>query len=312
MGMTEQTRTAWTDLPEAIHRHVESILGGAVTKAVSQVDGFSPGSADRVEAENGRRAFVKAVQRDRNPGAFDLHRREIRVMALLPASVSAPALLGSYDRDEWVALILDDIEGHHPGRERDGSDVTAVLDAFASLPQVEAGEGIGLPTVADEIVDEAKGWQEMFADASLGELPEWVQGSFDRLRGAAEGASLAVEGDFLQHLDGRADNVLIDGSGRAWIIDWPWAGIGARWVDGLMYLFDARVRGESVDVEAILRSHPLFSGVPAQRIDAVLSAMTGGFFTKARRPAPPNMPTLREFQKQEALAGAAWLRERWG
>ncbi|BDZ51356.1 hypothetical protein GCM10025867_35970 [Frondihabitans sucicola] len=84
MGTTNPSRTAWPDLPDAVRRHVEETLGGPVTRATSQVDGFSPGSADRVETADGRRAFVKAVERQQNPGAFDLHRREICVMAALP------------------------------------------------------------------------------------------------------------------------------------------------------------------------------------------------------------------------------------
>ncbi|BDZ51357.1 hypothetical protein GCM10025867_35980 [Frondihabitans sucicola] len=225
--------------------------------------------------------------------------------------MSAPTLLSSYDRDEWVALVLDDIDGRHPGGALDGSDVGAVLDAFATFPRVERPDQGGLPRVSDEITDEASGWREVLDDGAAADLPEWVRQSIDSLESAAAEASTALSGDFLQHLDSRADNVLLDQAGRAWIIDWPWAGVGARWVDGLMYLFDCRVRGESVDTEGVLRSHPLFDGVPESSVDAVLSAMSGGFFAKSRRPAPPNMPTLRAFQKTEALAGIDWLRERW-
>lgn len=312
MAPTSDSRTSWAALPEAVHRHVEEILGGTVVSAVSQVDGFSPGSADRVETSSGRRAFVKAIARDRNPGGFDLHRREIRVMESLPPTVSAPNLLGSFDDGNWVALLLDDIDGHHPGRSRDGSDTVAVLDAFATFPRLEATKSAGFPRVADEIADEAAGWQKLLAEEALEGLPGWVEDSLDRLILIAAEAPSAVDGEHLQHLDSRADNILIDAAGTAWIIDWPWAGIGARWVDGLMYLFDARVRGETIDAGALLDSHPLFDGVPARRIDSVLAAMTGGFLYKASQPAPPHMPTLRSFQKAEGLAGVAWLQERWG
>lgn len=311
MGRTEHSRTAWTDLPEAIHDLVGEILGGQVTGAISQIDGFSPGSADRVATANGRRAFVKAIRREHNPGAFDLHRREIGVMSALPPTVSAPELLGSYDHDDWVALVLQDVEGRHPGHAGDGSDTRAVLDAFATFPLLGPAKQTGLPRVADELTDDVRGWQDLIDDGVEDDLPEWVQGRLPRLHEAAEAALANVDGDFLQHLDSRADNVLVDTTGTAWVIDWPWAGVGARWVDGLMYLFDCRVRGETVDVDDLLRTHPLFDGVPASSIDSVLSAVTGGFFNKARRPAPPNMPTLRGFQHAEALAGVAWLQERW-
>jgi hypothetical protein len=53
----------------------------------------------------------------------DLHSREIRVMTAMPKGVRAPALLGSYRSDDWVALIVEDVDGRHPGVARDGADV---------------------------------------------------------------------------------------------------------------------------------------------------------------------------------------------
>jgi aminoglycoside phosphotransferase (APT) family kinase protein len=312
MATAERPRTDWIDLPPAVHDLVAEILDAPVTSAISQMNGFSPGSADRVSAANGRRAFVKAVHRDRNLGAFDLHRREIDVMAVLPSTVSAPALLGSYNRDGWVALILDDVDGRHPGHDGDGSDTWAVLDAFATFPRVDRSTQGRLPRVFDDIATEARGWREIADDGAVDLLPEWAQARLTQLRDAADAAPTAADGEYLQHLDSRADNVLIDATQKAWIIDWPWASVGARWVDGLMYLFDCRVRGEAVDSDAILRTHPIFEGVDASAINSMLSSVTGGFFNKARQPSPPNMPALREFQRKEGIAGADWLRERWG
>jgi hypothetical protein len=303
-------RTAWHELPDELHRTVAEMLGGPVSRAVSQSNGFSPGSADRVATASGQRAFVKAVHRDRNPDAYELHSREITVMTVMPKGVRAPALLGSYLTDDWAALILEDIDGRHPGEARDGTDVWPVLDALATFAAVPAAELGGLPSAADEFAAEANGWTELAAGRAP--LPEWVAVSADRLRAAADAVTDAVAGRHLVHLDCRADNVLLDHDGAAWIIDWPWAGIGAPWIDGLSYLLDARLRGDRVDAEAVLGQHPLFRQAPAASIDAVLAALAGGFFNKARRPAPPNMPTLRAFQLREAHAAADWLRARWG
>ncbi|UJP10421.1 hypothetical protein L2X99_01585 [Microbacterium sp. KUDC0406] len=95
MPDTVKTRVLWDDLPADLRAEIEHVLGGGVVSAQSQAGGFSPGSADRVTTADGRRAFVKTVHRDRNEGAYELHRREIDVMRLLPAEVSAPALLGT-------------------------------------------------------------------------------------------------------------------------------------------------------------------------------------------------------------------------
>lgn len=304
-----KTRMLWTDLPGDLVAEVERALGGSVVSAVSQAEGFSPGSADRVETANGRRAFVKAVHRDRNEGAYELHRREIEVMRALPSHVRAPALRGSFVTDDWAALVLDDIEGRHPGSALDGSDVGAVLDAFATFPQLDGEASAMLPSAALEFAAERDSWGILQRDGAL--LPPWAQDFDSRLRAAGERVCDVVRGEHLLHLDGRADNVLIDEGGVAWIIDWPWAGVGARWVDGLLYLLDARFRGERVDADGMLHSHPLFEGVTAADIDSVLAGVTGHYLVKAGWPSPPNMPTLRDFQRREAHAGLDWLRERW-
>ena len=305
-----KARTAWTELPGELVATVEGLLGGAVVAATSQTEGFSPGSADRVVTQQGRRAFVKAVHRERNSGTYELHRREIDVMRLLPDGVRAPTLLGSFVTDDWAALILDDVEGHHPGATTDASDVPAVLDAFASFPRLGSEARAGLPSASEEFVAERDSWAALDADGV--EVSAWAQRVRPRLRAAGERVTEVVGGEFLQHLDGRADNVLIDRAGGAWVIDWPWAGYGARWVDGLLYLLDARFRGEPVDAERLLRTHPLFAGVAAADVDSVLAGVSGRFLDKARLPAPPNMPTVREFQRQQGVAGLAWLQARWG
>lgn len=94
------TRVQWSSLPLHLTRWAEQELGGSVVHAASQTSGFSSGSADRVQTQNGRRAFMKAVSRDRNSGTFELHRREADVMRKLPASIPAPTMLDVFDDDE--------------------------------------------------------------------------------------------------------------------------------------------------------------------------------------------------------------------
>lgn len=57
MANEMKARMLWKDLPQELVSQVEGVLGGAVVKAHSQSEGFSPGSADRIEAANGRRLF---------------------------------------------------------------------------------------------------------------------------------------------------------------------------------------------------------------------------------------------------------------
>ena len=107
-------RIGWVDLPSAVRGAVERSLGSQVVAAVSQPGGFSPGTADRVVTADGRRAFVKAVGGDINEGSLALHRMEARVAATLPSEAPAPRLLACHDDGEWIALVLEDVDGASP------------------------------------------------------------------------------------------------------------------------------------------------------------------------------------------------------
>ncbi|TQK20160.1 phosphotransferase family enzyme [Microbacterium sp. SLBN-154] len=298
----------WSSLPSTVTSWVEAELDGRVIATKAQLNGFSSGSADRIVTDNGRRAFVKTVARSRNAETLELHRREANVMRMLPSEVRAPALLGVYDDDEWIALMLDDIEGAHPHGPH-GSDIPAVLDAIADLPEA-TGPLAALPQLHEELADDFNAWNRIDADDVDEALPPLALTLRDRMMETAVGAADAVVGDRLVHLDCRADNILIDEAGAAWLIDWPWASIGARWFDGVIYLLDCVMRDEVVDADVYL-GHPLFDGLRSEQVDAVLAALAGNFYNNARQPAPPNMPTLRAFQRAEADAAVTWLARRW-
>ncbi|MFJ4219653.1 phosphotransferase [Curtobacterium luteum] len=307
-------RTNWDELPTTLRTRIEDALGAPVVRSESQASGWSPGSADRVVTADGRRAFVKALARSRNGDGIDLHRREARVVGALPAGVRSPRLVAAFDEvhhdDDWVALVLDDVDGHHPGADRDGRDTAAVLDALATLPRA-TGVLATLPRMTDELGDEFGAWDRMLATGLPGVVPSAVASAAERLADAARGAVALVDGDHLVHADCRADNLLVDREGRVWIVDWPWAGVGARWLDPLTYLLDVLVRGEDDDVDHHLRTHPVFAGVDAAAVDAVLAALAGLFLEKAAHPAPPNMPTIRAFQRREGVVAAEWVLRRW-
>ncbi|MFJ3385694.1 MULTISPECIES: hypothetical protein [unclassified Curtobacterium] len=309
-------RTTWTDVPGAVRTRVEAVLGSPVVAAVSQPGGYSPGGADRVTTADGTRAFVKTLSRSRNADGYGFHEREARVVSALPPTVRAPrlraALTTSVDGDDWIALVLDDVDGQHPGAARDGSDVTAVLDALDTLP-VATGTLADLPRIAADLADDFAAWDRMLASGTLpAVVPEDVGAHAGRMAIAARAGAAAVDGAHLAHLDCRADNLLLDADGLVWVVDWPWAGVGAHWLDALTYLLDALVRGEDVDVERHLATHAVFAGVPSESVDAVLAGLAGMFLEKAAQPAPPNMPTIRDFQRTEGVAAARWLLRRWG
>lgn len=301
-------RMQWTELPAEVTRWVESELGGAVVTTRSQANGFSSGTADRVETAGGRRAFVKALSRQRNAGGYELHRRETVVMRSLPATVPAPRLLGSFDDGEWVALILEDVDGTHP-RANDREDVRGVLDALATLP-LAVDTLSWLPRVNEELEDDFHGWNRIAQDGADAILSTAARELRERIVSVSVDAFDAVDGESLVHLDCRVDNILVDPAGKVRIVDWPWASVGAPWLDALTYLLDVSMRDLEVDVEIYL-DHPIFETMTSDHADAALAGLAGAFYDNARAPALLDMPTLRSFQKAEGDAAVEWLSRRW-
>jgi Phosphotransferase enzyme family len=302
-------RIGWSDLPAAVHGTVADILGGPVVSAVSQPGGFSPGSADRVVTAAGRRAFVKAVSAAQNPMSPALHRQEIVVSRSLPASASAPELLGSYDDGDWVALALADVDGRHPVTPWESGELSLVLGMLARLAAGGVPAGLAqLPSLASEMADDLDGWRHLRADPPPG-LDPWALSHLDLLVDVASAGTAALTADTLVHADTRADNLLISATGKVTLVDWPWACLGPVWLDTVALLVNVNLYGGH-DVEALLQSEPLVAGAPASAVTGFLAGVTGFFLHVARLPDPPGLPTVRAFQQAQGDATLSWLRRR--
>jgi aminoglycoside phosphotransferase (APT) family kinase protein len=298
-------RIGWLDLPPAIRSRIETIIGGGrVEAAVSQRGGFSPGTADRVTTETGRKAFVKAVHPAINTRSAELARMEIRVSAGLPRTAPVPALLGSFDDGEWVVLVLEDIDGVQPRTPWRDAEFDAALAALAELAAAVTPSPVGgLPTTAERLAEEFGSWERIVADPPA-DLDPWLTERLPDLRTASKRSLDALSsGNTLVHGDIRADNMLVRrGDGRVVIVDWPWGATGPEWVDRLLLGINVYVYG----------------GDPSRALDTIdpavvtdfLAGLVGYFEHICRLPPPPAIPTVRAFQRWQAEALRPWLRER--
>lgn len=308
-------RPQWSELPAGLRAEIERVLGSEVVEAQSQPGGFSPGSADRVVLADGRRAFVKTGDAAVNAETVEIHRREAAIAAALPGSVPAPRLLGVVDRGDVIALALADIEGRHPETPWRCDELTAVLDALYEISSAVIGPEVSLPAIGSVYGPPFGGWRRLIAcGGQVPPLPdgldEWAQDRLPRLEAAAADSLRDLQGTSLLHLDIRADNLLVRPDGSIVVVDWPWAGRGAPWVDALGLLINVRYYNPRADVEALIAAHPVFAEMPE---DAATRALAGfaGFFIEASTRAPsPGIPTLREFQRDQGIATLGWLRER--
>ena len=302
-------RVTWESLPAAVRAGIEDVLGSPVVAAVNQPGGFSPGLAARVRCADGGRAFVKAVGTPLNPESPDIHRREAVVTAALPGGVPVPRLRGSYDDGDWVALVLDEVDGRMPHDPWRPDELRTVVSAVTELSRSLTPCPVPSPRVAaDEVRELMLGYRDLAADPP-GDLDPWERRHLDRLAGLAASALEVVDGDTLVHFDLRADNVLLSGS-RVWFVDWPWAFRGAAWIGSVMLLKNAAFHGH--DPEPYLEDHPLLADVDPWHVTAFVAGMAGFFGSAGRRPAPPGLPTVRAFQLAQHATTLAWVRRRTG
>lgn len=308
------TRLGWHDLPAAVRDRIGEVLGSPVVGAVSQAGGYSPGSADRVVTTDGRRAFVKAASPAVNSDTPTIHRREGAITARLPAAVPAPALIGVVDDGEWIALVLEDVEARHPSTPWRARELAAVFDALQQVAAVDLPADVPVVDLADAVArDTLARWRALDPDAIPalpGGLDAWVRTRHHELTDAAAQAVADVRGDRLVHFDTRADNILLRPDGTVVLVDWPWAARGAGWFDALTLLINVLYYDPSANVEALITCD-VFDGMPRDAATNVLAALGGMFLEASLRPDPPRMPTLRTFQRDQAIVTLDWVRRRW-
>src|SRR5690349_356523 len=158
------TRIGWLDLPAHVRERIETVIGGRVVEATSQTGGFSPGTADRVLTDDGRRAFVKAVSPALNERSAELARQEIRITSALPGHVPVPRVIGGFDDGDWVVLILEDIEGVHPRTPWVEHEIEAATAALVELADALTPTPVEVGPVADDLADGFAGWQRLADD----------------------------------------------------------------------------------------------------------------------------------------------------
>jgi aminoglycoside phosphotransferase (APT) family kinase protein len=287
----------------------ERRLGARVVEAVTQPSGFSPGLAARMRLEDGRRAFLKAVSEKANPDTPDIHRREARILAALPPNAPIPRLLWSYDEMGWVALCLEDIDGRHPHEPWTDHDMDAVIACVEKMSRDLTPSPIELEdTVPAFFSQTINGWR-IALDRGETRLDPWARRNLDRLAELEKRAPDVVEGDALVHCDIRADNLMIAGD-RVYVLDWPWARIGAAWIDLVAMAPSVTMQGGPQPEQFLSRLD--LQAVRSDAIDAVVASLAGYFVVRALEPPPRGIPTVRAFQAAQGGVALAWLRERTG
>jgi aminoglycoside phosphotransferase (APT) family kinase protein len=302
-------RVHWKDLPAQVRAALQQRLGARVVEAVTQPSGFSPGLAARLILDDGRRVFIKAVSEDANPDKHDIHRREARILAALPERVPAPRLLWSFDELGWVALCLQDIDGRHPDEPWTDHDLDLVIACVERMSRDLTPSPIDTEQTVPEFFERTvNGWGIALARGEE-RLDPWVRRNLGRLAELEARAPEVLVGESLVHCDVRADNLLLAGE-HVCVLDWPWARVGAAWIDLIAMAPNLSMQGGPRPEEFLSRVD--LRGIVSPAIDAVVCSLAGYFVVRSLEPPPQGIPTVREFQAAQGCESVSWLRERLG
>lgn len=310
-------RLSWEDVPASVRTQVEVRLGSPIIEVHSQSGGFSPGVAARIRTADNQRLFLKAAGLLPNPDTANVHRREARITAKLPAGVPVPRFHWVIDdaRTGWVVLAFDWIEGHQPAQPWREDELLRVLGALSELsefltPSPLAAAEVG--TASEALDTHICGWRQLLTDPPVvrDRLDDWSRRHLDMLAELETGAGAAAEGDTLLHFDLRADNMLLT-EDRVWIVDWPHVRVGAAWVDLVFFAPSVAMAG-GMSPEALLAHHPPSRAANADALNAGIAAVAGFFIRQSLLPAPPGLPTLRAFQAAQGAVACQWLAQRLG
>jgi hypothetical protein len=183
-----------------------------------------------------------------------------------------------------------------------------VIEGLRRLHDVLTPSPIAGEPAAHAFATEIRGWEELRDSHSAG-LDPWSRANLDRLVQLEANAPSVVSGPTLLNFDVRADNIIIAGD-RVFFVDWPWARVGAPFVEWLGLAPSVCMQGGPKPEELMRRV--ALGGVTDDAINAVIASLTGYFLGHALRPPPPGIPTVRAFQAAQGAIALAWLRERTG
>jgi Phosphotransferase enzyme family len=307
-------RPSWVELPAGVRTRVENQVGGPVTLARVATGGFTRGFAALVTTRDGDECFVKAASLDTTPIAATSYATEARVLAALPAGVPAPPLLWSDEVDGWVLLGITPVSGHMPGLPWTTADLDSAVDACEQAADVlsPAPASPPLQRLADELIREDAA-TTYFARAAAGLadltlLSPWARDHLGELQRLTLLAPDAVDGNSACHGDLRADNLIVDGTGRTWICDWNWLSLAAPWTDLAGLLVSAHADG--ADADAVFRGSWLGREVDAEAVDAWLAVIVEFMATLADETPDFASPWLRAHRRLFGTSALSWLEHR--
>jgi aminoglycoside phosphotransferase (APT) family kinase protein len=271
--------------------------------------------AAKLYLSNGEIVFAKAVGSSLNKRSPEIHRREAKIAAAFPADrFGFPKLLWTYDDGDWVVLLFENVEGKTPTIPWRTDELGQVLSAISTFSESLTPSPIKTITASEQFRNSFRTWREIATSGSeasslMEPLDPWSRRNIDRLAALEDGWEQGASGDTLVHSDIRADNILLTRDNRTIFVDWPWACLGAKWLDLLFFLPSVAMQRGPKPWE-IFDSHPLGKKADPEDVTRVIAALAGLFLLLGKSPPEPALPNLREFQLGQGNEALEWLKVR--
>lgn len=318
-----EPKPAWQAVPRAVRQEVAATLGAPVERAARVWGGYAPSPTFRLKLSDGRRAFFKGVDTTSNEYMRQALAREERVYRELADVISpwAPAFYGSFRRDDWHVLLLQDVGPASvppwtPGKSR------AAIQAYAEFQRTTLSVELPDWLARDRHHRFGRSWRQFAAEPSglesLAALAgseskvarRWLGQWLPRLAEEAENLAHAPPPDVLLHFDTRSDNIRL-ADGRLCLFDWPYAAVGPAEFDTVAFVQSITAEG-GPEPERIMAwySERLLPREPVVR--ASVAAIAGYFADAAWRPELPGLPRLRSIQRRQLRASLAWAARQLG
>jgi fructosamine-3-kinase len=306
-------KRGWPALPAEVHASVVAALGAEVVDDTTLQGGFTPGVACRLSLADGSEVFVKAADASADPASAGMHRREAVVLAVVGADPAVPALRARVEVDGWVVLVTEHVAGSVPELPWTRDALAAVGVALAGLHErrTPAGgsPGAGFPPLSSLVDHPSYGfdrWRRFRSDPARAARHGLTPDDVDALAGAEAELATWAAGDTLLHGDLRADQFLVSDD-QVHVVDWPHACTGPAWIDAALLLPSVLAAGGGFTVDEARRCLPELGDAPERGVVSLLAGFVGYLLWQSDEPPIPNLPTVRAYQRDQAVAALPWL-----
>jgi len=317
-----EPKPPWSAVPQEIKDKVATLLRSPVVRAERVYGGYAPSATFRLKLANGKRAFFKAsYPKPKGSGAIWVVDAEDRNYRRLGGLIRpwAPRFLGSFARDDWHVLLLEDL-GPSTMPPWTAGKARRASRSYARFHRRTIGKLLPRWLSRGGYKEHARFWRELaesneiehtaaLAKRRTDEAREWIDVALPILF-EQERRLLRAKAPFaLLHFDTRSDNCRLQGD-LLRIFDWPFASAGPAEFDLVAFAQGVAAEG-GPSPERVLAWYEDVLPLRAEMIDASLAGIAGYFADRAWRPPIPGLPRLRRWQRDQLRECLRWAARRF-